>query len=357
MKNILLFIDSLMSGGAERQMAYLATGLNQEGHKVYLVVFSHEKEFYDDYIEQQGLQVIHNSFGINRFKRIISIAKLVREYHPDVVITYKDGVCIAACLAKFFTRFNLIVSERNTTQQLNRYEKTKFALYRLADKIVPNSYSQGRFIAENYPYLKSKVSVITNMIDFDKFNSSLSFPKDNGIIIVVTVARVMPQKNMLNYLKAIQMLENKIQNVQFTWYGAQVEPYYSEVRDYIDGNKLSSYVQFLPPQKDIQEVYRKADIFCLPSIYEGFPNVICEAMACGLPVVCSRICDNPDIVEDGVNGYLFDPNSVEDIAENLLRMIQLSGKNRVHMGQGNANKVKELCARESFLKAYNELFS
>ena len=52
------------------------------------------------------------------------------------------------------------------------------------------------------------------------------------------------------------------------------------------------------------------DAFCLPSFKEGYPNVIVEAMSCELPVLCSKICENPVIVEDNINGFLFDPHNI-----------------------------------------------
>ena len=98
--------------------------------------------------------------------------------------------------------------------------------------------------------------------------------------------------------------------------------------------------------------YRRSDIFCLPSLYEGFPNVLCEAMACGLPVACSDICDNPDIVEEGVNGYLFDPLNVQDMADAILKMAQLSQSQRKALAKNNIDKIQSLCSEQRFVKEY-----
>lgn len=59
----------------------------------------------------------------------------------------------------------------------------------------------------------------------------------------------------------------------------------------------------MSPNQSIEVEYRKADVFCLPSLYEGYPNVVAEAMSCGLPILCSNVCENPYIVEEGAMAF------------------------------------------------------
>ena len=92
-------------------------------------------------------------------------------------------------------------------------------------------------------------------------------------------------------------------------------------------------VEFHPPTSDVVSVYRNSDIFILPSIYEGFPNVLCEAMSCGLPVLASNVCDNPNIVADGENGLLFNPLSIDDMAEAISSMLTLPRQKLEEMGK------------------------
>lgn len=356
MKKILCIIDSLESGGAERQMSYLCVGLKNKGYDVNLVVFSDGKGFYEDYVIDNGVNVSHNLKGVNRYRRIIEIVKLVKTLKPDAVIAYKDGVTIASCLARLFCRFHLIVSERNTTQYLSKYERLKFFCYRFANKIVPNSFSQQTFIEKNYPHLAKKTIVITNTIDTQKFHPENDYVVNEDLTIVTT-ARIMPQKNVLKYLEALSKLQRELSNVKFVWYGNQDSVYFKDVITYVNEHKLSDLITFYPATKDVVKVYHSADIYCLPSIYEGFPNVVCEAMACGLPVVCSNVCDNPNIVENEVNGYLFNPNDASDIAKSIKRMIDLSKERRHYMGANNAKKIYDLCSPEKFITSYSSLLT
>jgi glycosyltransferase involved in cell wall biosynthesis len=354
-KKILCLIDSLESGGAERQMSYLCVGLKNKGYDVKLVVFSAGKGFYEDYVIDNGVNVSHNLKGINRYRRIIEIVKLVKSLKPDAVIAYKDGVTIASCLARLLCCFYLIVSERNTTQNLSKYERLKFFCYRFANKIVPNSFSQQTFIEKNYPHLAKKTIVITNTIDTQKFHPTGHDVKED--LTIVTTARIMPQKNVLKYLEALSIVQCELSNVKFVWYGNQDSYYFKDVITYVKEHKLSNLITFYPATKDVIKIYHSADIYCLPSIYEGFPNVVCEAMACGLPIICSNVCDNPNIVENGVNGYLFNPNDSSDIAKTIKRMIDLSQEERHNMGANNVQKIYNLCSSEKFITSYSSLFT
>lgn len=356
-KKILLLTDSLLSGGAERQISYLAAALKKTGCEVRLVTFYERENFYGTYLSKQGIPVETHPEGQSKIKRPFTIANLVKVFKPDAVIAYKEGCSMAACLAKLITPFHLIVSERNTTQVLNRSERLRFGLFRLADAIVPNSRSQARFIKEHFPALARKTSVITNMVDLECFSPD---PKNNDAsaskrpVRVLTTARLMRQKNILNYLEAVKMVVSQNPNVVYEWYGSRGgdEAYVEEVLAKVKQLGLEDRVAFNDPVKNVAELYRSADIFCLPSAYEGFPNVVCEAMACGLPVACSNVCDNPWIVEEGVNGVLFPPDNPAEMAGQLLKLINMAAPDRHEMGKVNRRKMEETCSSKAFVDSY-----
>ncbi len=353
---VLLFIDALNSGGAERQLSYLAAQFKVNGFETKFITF-YKPTYYLDYLQDYNITPECYSNGRLWYKRPFVIKKIILEYNPDLVIAYKDGATIGCCLAKLLTSFKLAVSERNTTQKITIREFIKFQLYRLADYIIPNSYSQARFISSHFNFLNNKVKVITNMVDTDKFKPGNSSDKDRTSINIVTTARVMPQKNVLTYLKAVKIITDHKQNIHFDWYGnySSDSEYWLKVQKLISELKLENYVTFRGARTDIEKVYQAADIFCLPSIYEGFPNVITEAMASGLPIACSNVCDNPDIVNEPQNGVLFNPNDENDIANKLLLLINNSPEKLQSIGIGNRIKVLDLCSNNSFIKKYQSL--
>ena len=356
-KKILLLIEDLSSGGAERQMTYLAVGLKKVGCQVRLLTFYDRPIFYRSQLDAASISVEYLPEGRNPWRRVWVIRHIVKNYCPDLTVAYLDGTCMAACLAKLLRPFRLVVSERNTTQHLSLRERVKFILYSVADAVVPNSYSQARFIKQHFPWLRNKVHVITNMVDTDHFSPLPDQIRGNETLHIITAARIMPQKNILRYLDAITLIKQKGKNVHFDWYGASLagDSYAEQVQQKIHDLQLEDIITFHAPSMDIVDCYRQSDIFCLPSLYEGFPNVLCEAMACGLPVACSDICDNPDIVEEGVNGYLFDPINVQDMADAILKMAQLSQSQRKALAKNNIDKIQSLCSEQRFVKEYIKL--
>lgn len=356
MKRVLCLIDCLGAGGAERQLAYLAILLKKRGYTVMFVAFTKQYKFYESMLVEGGVTPIYNLPGINRWRRIWEIAKIVKKFRPDMTIAYKDGVCISAILAKIFGNFHLIVSERSSTPVLSKMQKIKVFLFRFADYVVPNSYAQAENLARFSPRLTSKIRVIPNGIDTTVFYPNNAQQGDR-IPEILTTARIDRLKNIINYLKAISIIKNKGIKCHFSWYGKPTEndQYPQIVQAEVERLSLGDYISFYPATNSVADIYRNADIFCLPSIIEGFPNVICEAMASGLPVVCSRICDNPRIVQDEINGLLFDPLSPEDIAYKLIRMIHTPQEKKRDMGAANMLRINELCSEDTFVANYERL--
>lgn len=354
MKKIICLIESLGSGGAERQLTGLAILLKQLGHIIEVWYYA-PSHFYCKDLDEAGVKYRFIEQAQNKRKRVGIIRRKLLSAKPDTVITYLDTPSIIGCITKITGgKFNLIVSERNTTQKLTRKEKIKFFLYRFANHIVPNSFSQTKFINTHYPNLSKKVTCITNFVDTDKFSPAENKPQNNPIKIL-TVARIMPQKNVINYIKAIKLVVDKYYNVEVSWFGNSTsQEYYEKCCQTIIEHGLENTFKFYPATTNIIEEYHKSDIFCLPSTYEGFPNVVCEAMSCGLPILCSNVCDNPNIVTNDV-GILFSPNNIEDISNNIINFISKSSEELTLLSNNSRSRAIELFAKEIFINKYNNI--
>lgn len=355
MKKILLTTENFGSGGAERQICGLASMLTKVGFPCRLITYV-ENQFYEPYLRQHGVDYQFVPELWNKKTRVFKAAKYVRQYKPDVVISFLPSVNKTMCLAKLFFKAKLMVSERNNNTCITRSDKMLFNLYRMADAIVPNSNSQGKFICKNFPFLSKKVHPIINFVDVNRFTPSET-PVRNNTLRIVTVARYTQQKNVLTYLKAVRMAKDMGLNVHFDWYGDKKHnaAYFAEIEKEYQQLDIADYLTLHDPKQKIEEEYRKADIFCLPSLFEGYPNVVAEAMSCGLPILCSNVYENPYIVEEGVNGFLFDPKKPEAIANAIKKMVRLSYENRQEMGKRNRQLCLKRNTEEAFLKSYVEL--
>lgn len=356
MKHVLCLIENLGSGGAERQITNLAVLLKKQGHEVEVAYYI-KKEFYLSFLKENGVKGCYLPEATNPRKRFFELKKHIKAISPDTIISYSASSSMIACLLKLLgAKFNLIVSERNTTQRLTPRDRIKFFLYWWANHIVPNSQSQSNFIAEHFPKLTSKVKVITNFVDTSKFvPSDTKVPEHEGINMIC-VGRLMPQKNIPRFIEAIHKIVNDGYKIHVSWFGKDLHDTYSEeCHRGIERYYLKDVIVFNAPSPTIQDEYQKADVFCLPSLYEGFPNVLCEAMSCGKPVLCSRVCDNPYIAIESKNALLFDPLNVDDIVATIKHYLELPQEKKNEMGEKSREIALELFSKERFISNYCEI--
>jgi len=362
-------IDSLNSGGAQRQLCMLAVGLKQAGFEMEIFTY-HPLDFFRPLIEQNDipLQLVESR---SKIQRIRAIRRAIRNSNPDIVISYLNTPNLLAELSGLPLRnFALIVSERNmeyggkTLRSLRR-----FLLHLLADAVVTNSYAQAEFIRGKAPWLKSRLVTIPNCVDLDRFRPAPPDPVQNPEPIrVLVLGRFEPQKNPLALLAALEILvgEYRRTNLVVDWYGNDFfidgkpttkSSLYLHLKEEIERRSLAGHFRIHPPERDVVQLYQSATVLCLPSLHEGCSNVICEAMACGIPVLASRVGDNALLVEDGVSGFLFSPDSPRDIADALVRFISLSPEERKEMGQVSRKMAEANFSLDEFVEKYRGLFA
>lgn len=352
---IICLIESLGSGGAERQLTGLAVMLKQHGYDIELGYYI-KNEFYLPCLQDNDVASFYLTQAANSKKRFFVLRKYIRSRKPDVVISYSPATSMIAGLLKALGgKFKLIVSERNTTQSLRGREKSKFFFYRWADVIVPNSYAQGVFIKEHYPKYEPKVKVITNFVDTDFFSPDVERSFDSTVCHMACVSRLAEQKNVLGFLDVVKRLKEENVPIQIDWYGSTNTDYGQQCIDKAKKIGLDDIICFKGETNDIRLVYRQYDVMCLPSFYEGFPNVVCEAMSCGTPILCSNVCDNGYIVTEGENGLLFDPTDVRDMTQKIERFVFLDCIKKKEMSVTNRGKALKMFSPAAFLSKYKEI--
>lgn len=335
-------------------MAGLATLLHERGYDVKVVTY-YDVSFYQSYIEQEKIEFECLNSGRNFIKRIFGVVAVIKRFKPDIVISYLDTPNIIACTCKLFIgSWKLIVSERSLTQKVSVRERVKFLLYRNADFIVSNSYSQNNYIIEHYPELSSKCRVVTNFVDTEHFSPPIE-KISNNLIKLIGVGRINDEKNIPLLIKAISIVNEKGYRVKVDWYGKKY-PIYELCSNLIKNLNIEDSFKFHEPSLEIIKEYQASDVFVLTSFYEGFSNVICEAMSCGLPIIASDVSDNSVLVKDGINGFVFPSNDKDKLADCIIRYLNLSNEQKEIMGKKSRERALSLFSSVSFVEKYIQLF-
>jgi len=217
---------------------------------------------------------------------------------------------------------------------------------------------------EDYERAKSKfnanrVEYIPGVgIDFKKFNSvevdrylkhkELGLPK--GAFVVLSVGELNKNKNHEVVIRAIAKIDNS--DVHYVVCGqGQLDGYLKGLSKELD---VENQVHLLGFRKDIHEICKISDLFAFPSYREGLSVALMEAMANGLPVVCSNIRGNSDLIEDGKGGYLVEPGDVEGFTKYIKGLIEDS-RLRSEFGDFNHKKIENYSI-ENVLKEMEEIY-
>ena len=354
---ILLLSDSLGAGGAQRQLCGLAVMLKNAGYEV-CVVYYHGDDFYKEYLVKNEVSnnLLQDSKGV--IKRICSVRKFIKSYAPQWVIAYLETPSLLASLSRISgINFRLLVSERNTTQRMMLKDRIRFFLYRWADSIVPNSYTQEQFLINRYKWMSSKMTTISNFVDLNHFNYIEKSRNDHPLIVVAATS--WPPKNTIGFIEAVNILKNRDVKFRVQWFGysSANQEYFNDAMSLIRQYRLNDYVELLPKTKEIKKAYSMCDYFCLPSFYEGVPNVIGEAMSTGRPIICSSVCDNTRFVHEGENGFLFDPNCPESLATAIESALAISDMRYLQMCKKSRDLAVKLLSKRAFLDKYIEILT
>ena len=344
------------SGGAQRQLIGLARCLeNLSEYKVRLLFYKKGANFYISQLDAYKIDYCYDCSSNFKWNGFFALRKQIKGFQPDLIISFLGETNLFACLNKVFCNIPLIVSERNTTIVPTKLDRLRFFLYRWADRIVPNSFSQEKYLIQEQHQIAHKIVPIINFVDTQIYKPAKK-EKANEIRKIIVVARVVPQKNVINFIHAVKfVVDCGCVNFHIDWIGnlGMIE-YVERCVKLIDDLHLTDFISFVGECKGMVDVYQKADIFCLPSFYEGTPNVVCEAMSCGLPILCSDVCDNARYVEREINGGLFDPYNIHSIADTIISFVNYTNDTIINMGKNSRDKALNSFSVEKFNVQWHE---
>jgi glycosyltransferase involved in cell wall biosynthesis len=364
---LLLFIDHLGLGGAQRQIVELACGLAQRGHSVELLTYFPQHDFFLHRIQEQGIPV-HSyrkgpgfSFGI-----VGAIVSLLRTGNFDLVLSFLNSPNIYAELASIASRrTRLVVSERcsHHDDRSLLVANSRRALHALADHVITNSETHAEWLRRKR-WLRNKVSCIYNGLDLQALAPTGDASARRVPLRLLAVGRVCAQKNPLNLIAALQSFHTKHGYVpELSWAGKQ-ETSGSDQRYVVQVNerlqslpKIAAHWHWLGEQPDTAALLGRHDALMHPSYYEGLPNAACEALAAGRPVLISDVCDHSRLVAQGERGFLFDPNDPQSIAASIEKATELDAAGWLALSRNARSYAESHLGVAKMLDSYEKLFS
>lgn len=312
---VLLSIPSLMPGGAERQFAELAAGLSARGHQVLAVALERGGPL-ETALGEAQLVVLGKTCRLDNLRVAWKLAGLLRSFKPQAHYTFLTAACVLGGLLKpFFPAVKLAMGLRATDVEHAAYAHGRAArlmhglearLSSLAELTIVNSHA-GRQDALARGFRPDRTVVAPNGIDTARCRPDralgVALRGDCGIqpgeLLVGHVARLDPMKDHPNFLRAAALLAARRPGLRFVCVGGGPEAYAAELRALANGLGLADRLVWAGGRTDMPEVYNALDVLCLSSAYgEGFPNVLGEAMACGVPCCATSAGDSALVLGD-----------------------------------------------------------
>lgn len=359
--NILCVIDYLGSGGAQQQLVNLAIGFKKKGHNVSFLVY-HSDTFFLKRLAENNIPVTEIKES-NYLLRILKLRKYIRNGNYCAVLSYLEAPNFICEIAGFPKRkWNLVVGERSSNPNICiSIKKIVFRWFLLlADHVVANSHTNIKLVRKLNPFLKKKQThVIYNLIDLGEWETLPNYIfKRNDCVKLVIAANHRALKNLNGLVLGINSLTPEEKGkIRIEWYGVALDDSKQKALELIEKYQLQSCFAFFPETSKIKSKIQNADVVGIFSFYEGFPNIICEGMACGKPIIASAVSDIPYILEEGFNGFLCNPNDSQSITLALRRLINTKPNELKEMGLLNRKKAKELFDPEKITDKYIHLLS
>lgn len=298
---------------------YIASHI--DGNKVKkLVQFIKSLFFFQRYIFSRSIRIVHiHSASRASFYRksfFVVISKILRKkivFHIHgaefMIFYYQEG----GYIKKFFIR----------------------KIICLADKVIVLS-GQWKEDIEKIIGVRKKIKVVLNPAAVPQLKAGSEISSNTNNLKILFMGRLEERKGVYDLIKSASKVITQEQNIKFVLCGdGEIE----KVKKFIAERELAKYFDIPGWITDKKKYFLEADIYILPSYNEGLPMSILEAASYGLPIISTPVGGIPEVVEDGLNGFLINPGDIETIVKRILTLIG-SPELRNRMGQYAYNKMK-----------------
>ncbi len=335
---VLHLVENLGRGGAERRLACDLRWLDRERYE-HRVVYLTEDAALRPEIEALGIPV--EGLGLRSPRQwalaVLRLSRRLRAWRPHIVHTQVFAADVYGRLCAAITGVPIVLSTIQTmpyVQSLGPFYSRKRKLAdrwtaRLrTDRFIAVSEAVKRAVVESFGAAPSRVVVIPNGVDLTRFGprsaerlrarESLGIAPDAPCIL--HVGRLIPEKNQAALIRAVAALKARLPGIRLAIAGDG--PCRIELEQLISALGVGSQVLLLGTRSDIEQLHHAADCFVLPSLREGLPLSLVEAMASQLPVIASSIAPHMELIEPGRTGWLVEPHDTARLAETIARVVE-----------------------------------
>lgn len=359
--------------GAENQMLRLARSLKSRGHRVQVLSARFNPQWPREEILEGGVSVLRlpspSARGVGTFCFLAMVLAYLERHRADYDVIHVNTLKYAAAIAALWKSNagipvlarSLCAGPEGDMAHLQSLPLPSFVLqclHRLDCVVALSREIRAELIAHGFP--AERVALIPNAIDESHFvppnkaqreSARTRFPEhmQEGLVLVTT-ARLVAQKGISHLIDALYCPEVLRWNAIILGEGEQRSHLENQVKE----RGLQGRIAFLGVQEQVRPWLWGADAFCLPSLYEGMSNALLEAMACGLPVLATRVSGSLDIIRDGIDGILAAPADPTTLALGLQRL--LDSETRTNLSQAARLRVAELCGMDVITNRYVRLY-
>jgi sugar transferase (PEP-CTERM/EpsH1 system associated) len=364
---ILHVVSCLGMGGTEHGVLKIIRGL---GHAEFEHQICAVRGVDDNFVRQMKVPAQVSSVGRTEpgFQfPLFRLMHLMKKFRPHIVHTRNFGALEAIAAARFAGTPVAIHSEHGYELEILgglplRRRLVCRALYTMADQVCTVTRDLMDYHSKQSWLPPRKFRVIYNGVDTDIFSprpelaavlrTEIGIPM--GRMVIGSVGRLVPIKDYKTLFQSAEMLVRQGRDVHVLLVGSG--PELPKLQTYAAASsELAGRVLFLPASNRVADLLNSMDVFVLPSISEGMSNTILEAMATGLPVVVSRAGGNPELVDDGSVGGLFEPRDVQALTRHLERLVDNSVLRREY-GKAARQRAVDQFSLSGMVQHYRETY-
>ena len=309
-----LVIGQLSTGGAEGQLYLLCQRFDRRIVVPTVYCLSAQTEPYAGLLASAGVPVrVIAGTGLGR------VVRLRRQLALDRIEVAHAWLFIANALAWAAGGPALVTSARNCKRSRRLLDALNRRAFRASRAIIVNSTQVQHYIEREYGAPRERIAVVHNAIDLSRFHPA-DAPRAGAGPCIAMVGRLVAQKNPLLFVAAAAALRRELPGARFMLIGDG--PLRDAVAAAVRAAGMVDSCALLGERADVDVLLREADLFWLTSGWEGLPNAVIEAMACGLPVVATDVGGTVELVRDGREGFLVAAGDGDALVARSLEMLR-----------------------------------